>query len=130
MVIFTPVDDKNASSVTVYINNTGTGELGRFQVPLNQGPVEGLYRVEVRQDATRWTSNSREPFMIKMMDKQRQRTLTDADRKEWGEYLRNRNLSPSIYDQKVYAHQHPDEKKDYIIDIKKDKDLLVEVFSK
>ncbi len=130
MVILTPLTDKDAPPVTVYINNTGTGELGRFLVPKNQGPVEGSYRVEVRQDATRWISNSREPFMISMMDKQRNGTLTDADRKEWGEYLRHRDLSPSIYNQRVYAHQHPGDKRDYTVDIKKDKEILIEVFSK
>ena len=97
MVILTPVNDAEAPPVIVYINNTGTGELGRFLIPKIQGPVEGKYKVEVRQDATRWISNSREPFMIKMMDKQSKGTLTDADKKEWSEYLRNRDLSPSIY---------------------------------
>ena len=129
MVILTPENDPNAPPVIVYINNTGTGELGRFLVPKSQGPVEGRYRVEVRQDATRWISNSREPFMIKMMAAQRNGTLTDADRKEWGDYLRHRDLSPSIYNQKVYDRQHPNETRDYIIDIKKGKDILIEVYS-
>src|SRR6187455_543868 len=79
MVILTPVNDVEAPPVIVYINNTGTGELGRFLVPKNQGPVAGKYKVEVRQDATRWVSNSREPFMIKMMDKQSKGTLTEVD---------------------------------------------------
>ena len=127
MVILTPVDDKSAPPVIVYIRNTGTGELGRFLVPKNQGPVEGKYKVEVRQDATRWTSNSREPFMINMMAK---RTLTDADNKEWGEYIRKRDLSPSIYNQRVYPHKHPTDKADYIVDIKTGKEVLIEVFSK
>lgn len=130
MIILTPVNDKQAPPVIVYINNTGTGEMGRFLVPQDQGPVEGKYKVEVRQDATRWTSNSREPFMILMMDKQSKGTLTDAERKEWGEYLRKRDLSPSIYDQRVYARQRPGDKNDYTIEIKKDKEILVEVFSR
>ena len=130
MIILTPVDNKKAPPVIVYINNTGTGELGRFLIPKNQGPVEGRYKIEVRQDATRWVSNSREPFMIQMMDKQSKGTLTDADRKEWGEYLRKRDLSPSIYNQRIYTHQHPNDKKDYIIDIKDGKEILIEVFSK
>jgi acetyl esterase/lipase len=130
MVILTPVDNKKAPPVIVYINNTGTGELGRFLVPKEQGPVEGRYRVEVRQDATRWTSNSREPFMISMMNKQREGKLTDADRKEWGEFLRNRNLSPSIYKQRVYARQHPGDKADYIVNIKDGKEIIIGVFSK
>ncbi len=127
MVILKSVDDKNAPPVIVYIRNTGTGELGRFLVPKNQGPVEGKYKVEVRQDATRWTSNSREPFMINMMAK---RTLTDADNKEWGEYIRKRDLSPSIYNQGVFSRKHPTDKADYIVDIKNGKEVLIEVFSK
>ncbi|GAB2980842.1 hypothetical protein GCM10027049_15530 [Mucilaginibacter puniceus] len=127
MVILTPIDDKNAPPVIVYIRNTGTDELGRFLVPKSQGPVEGRYKVEVRQDATRWTSNSREPFMIKMMAK---RTLTDAENKEWGEYIRKRDLSPSIYNQGVYSRKHPTDKADYIVDIKSGKEVMIEVFGK
>lgn len=127
MIILTPIDNKNAPPVIVYIRNTGTGELGRFLVPKNQGPIEGRYKVEVRQDATRWTSNSREPFMINMMGK---RTLTDADNKEWGEYIRKRDLSPSIYNQIVYSHKHPNDKGNYTVDIKNGKEVLIEVFSK
>ena len=99
-------------------------------VPKNQGPVAGKYKVEVRQDATRWVSNSREPFMIKMMDKQSKGTLTDADKKEWNEYLRNRDLSPSIYKQRIYASKHPNDKEDYIVEIKENREILIEVFSK
>lgn len=127
MVILTPLDDKGAPPVIVYINNTGTGELGRFLVPKNQGPAEGRYKVEVRQDATRWVSNSRDPFMINMMSKGK---LTDAETKAWGEYIRKRDLSPSIYNQRVYAHKHPADKADYIIDIKNGNEVLIEVFSK
>ncbi|MEO8884700.1 MAG: alpha/beta hydrolase [Mucilaginibacter sp.] len=130
MVILTPVDNKNAPPVTVFIRNTGTGELGRFLMPKNQGPIAGKYKVEVRQDATRWTSNSREPFMIEMMAKQNRRTLTDADRKAWDEYLRKRDLSPSIYNQRVFARKHPKDKSDYVVDIKEGKELLIDVFSK
>jgi acetyl esterase/lipase len=130
MLILTPADDPEAPSVTVYINNTGTGELGRFAVPKDQGPAEGRYKVEVRQDATRWVSNSREPFMIQMMDKQSKGTLTDADKKAWNEYLRKRDLSPSIYKQRIYSRQHPTDKRDYTIDLKEGKEVLIDVFSK
>lgn len=130
MVILTPVNDPALPVITVYINNTGTGEPGRFLVPKNQGPVENRYKVQVRQDATRWISNSRDPFMIRMMDKQNKGTLTDAERKEWGEYLRKRNLSPSIENQRIYYRKHPNDKQDYIIDIKNGEEILIEVFSK
>jgi hypothetical protein len=130
MAILTPVNLPEAPPVVVYMNNTGTGELGRFDIPSNQGPVEGKYRVEVRRDATRWTSNSRHPFMIKMMAKQRDGTLTEQDIKEWSEFLRKRDLSPSIENQRVFAHQRPSDKQDYVIDIKKGAEVSIEVFSK
>lgn len=130
MVILTPLDIKDAPPAIVFIRNTGTGELGRFLVPKNQGPVEGRYKVEVRQDATRWTSNSREPFMISMTEKQSRGTLTDDDKKAWADYIRKRDLSPSIYKQRVFSHKHPGDKGDYILDVKKDKEVLIEVFSK
>ena len=130
MVILTPIADKYAPPVIIYINNTGTGELGRFLVSKEQGPVEGGYKVEVRQDATRWTSNSRHPFMIDMMDKQSKGTLTDSERKEWGAFLRQRDLSPSIYNQRIFSRKHPNDKADYIVDIIAGKEILVEVFSK
>ncbi|HYE75109.1 MAG TPA: hypothetical protein VEF04_17340, partial [Blastocatellia bacterium] len=130
MVVLTPVDNKNAPPVVAYITNAHTRELGSFIVPQNQGPIAGKYRVEVRQEATRWTSNSRDPFMIKMMAKQRDNTLTDEDRKEWGEYLRKRDLSPSIENQRVFARQRPSDNQDYIVEIKDGNNLVLEVFSR
>jgi hypothetical protein len=130
IVILTAEDQPTAPPVVAYINNTGTGELGRFSVPGNHGPIVGKYRVEVRQDATRWMSNSRDPFMIKMMKKQREGALSDEDIKDWGEYLRKRDLSPSIYNQCVFQRQHPKDKLEYIVQIKEGTELLIDVFSK
>ena len=130
MVILTPEDNPDAPPVVVYINNTGTGELGRFSVPKKQGPIAGKYKIEVRQDATRWTSNSRDPFMINMMAKQRDRTLTEEDIKAWGDFLRKRDLSPSITNQLVYSRQHPSDKTDYVIDFKDGKEVVIEAFSR
>ncbi len=130
LIVLTPVEDANDPPVIIYMTNTGTGELGRFDMPENQGPVKGKYKVEVRQEATRWTSNSRDPFMIEMMAKYRQQTLTDEDRKKWGEFLRRRDLSPSIDNSILFAKQHPGDKRDYIIDVADGKDVLIEVFSK
>jgi acetyl esterase/lipase len=130
MIIFTPIGMPNVSPVTVYITNTGTGPLGRFAIPKHQGLVDGTYHVEVRQDATRWTSNSRDPFMIKMTTKQRDSTLTGADIKEWGDYLRKRNLSPSIEHQKIFKKQHPSDKNGLSVRVKSGEELSIEVFSK
>lgn len=130
MVVLTPIENKNDPPVVIYITNTGTGELGRFSVPLDQGPAIGKYKVEVRQEATRWLSNSRDPFMIRMMAKQRDGTLTGDDKNEWAIYLRNKDLSPSIEGQKVFSKKRPKDKMPYIIDIKDDADMILEVFSK
>ena len=132
MVILTPVAQPNAPGVTMYITNAHTNELGSFMVSQNQGLVAGKYRVEVRQDATRWMSNSRDPVMIGMMAKLRDRTLTDEDRKQWGEYIRKRDQSPSIENQRVFRRQRPNDKTDYIVEIKGDSEnkLNLEVFSR
>jgi acetyl esterase/lipase len=132
VVILTPIDRPHAPSVMSYITNAHTGELGSFIVGQDQGPVPGRYRVEVRQDATRWLSNSRDPLMIEMMAKQRDRTLTEEDRKEWGDYVRRRDLSPSIETQRVFKRQRPQDKNDYIVEIKAagENDLSIEVLSK
>lgn len=130
MIILTPLENPHDPPVIIYMTNTGTGELGRFSMPAEQGPVQGKYKVEVRQEATRWTSNSRDPFMIKMMAKQKDNTLTEADKKEWGEFLRKRNLSPSIDKQNVFSKQRPGDAKDYVVEIVDGKEVVIEVFSK
>jgi hypothetical protein len=128
-VIMTAVDDPDAPPVIIYQNNSGTGELGRFSVPQNEGPVVGRYKIEVRQGATRWTSNSRDPFMIEMMGKQRSGQLTDEDLKKWATYHRDRDLSPSIDKQRVFARQHPQDQQDYIVGIQAGMELNIEVYS-
>lgn len=131
IVTLTPVGDPNAPSVTAYITNAHTRELGSFIVDEKQGPVAGKYRVEVRQDSLRWLSNSRDPFMIRMQAKLRDRTMTDEDRKEWGAYIRKRDLSPSLEKQIVFRRQRPKDKSDYVVEIKPGTDLLLlEVFTR
>ena len=131
IVTLTPVGNPNAPMVTAYITNAHTRELGSFIVDEKQGPVAGKYRVEVRLDSNRWMSNSRDPFMIKVQAKQQARTLTDEDRKEWGEYVRKRDLSPSIEKQTVFNRQRPKDKTDYSVEIKPGANALtLEVFSK
>ncbi len=130
MLIFKPIQNKNAPDLTVYLNNTGTGPLGAFNVDEKYGPVAGKYAVELRQDATRWTSNSRDPFMITMMDKQSKNSLSEQDKQDWAAYLRKRNLSPSIENQRVFKYQRPGHKKPYVVDIKANSHLIFDFFSK
>ena len=72
------------------------------------------------------------PVMIGMMARLRDRTLTEADRKQWGEYIRKRDLSPSIENQRVFRRQRPNDKADYIVEIKGDGEnkLNLEMFSR
>ncbi|MEP7336808.1 MAG: alpha/beta hydrolase [Acidobacteriota bacterium] len=131
IVTLTPVGNPNAPLVTAYITNAHTRELGSFLVDEKQGPVAGKYRVEVRQDSLTWLSNSRDPVMIRMQAKQRDRTLTEADQKEWAEHVRKRDLSPSIEKQIVFSRQRPKDKSDYIVEIKRGMNMLnLEVFSR
>jgi acetyl esterase/lipase len=129
-VIFHPMDRRGAAPVTAYIFNTGP-VLGQFTIRQNQGLVPGRYRVEVRQNATKWLSNSRNEVIIKMNQKLRAGQVTEADRQEWNDYARKRDLSPNIEAQRVYRRQHPKDKADLIIEIKPDTEnrLQIEVFS-
>jgi hypothetical protein len=118
-VIFTPLDPdaRVVPPVVAYVVNTGPVR-GEFSLSATQGPTPGRYRVEVRQDATRWMSNSRDPIMSAMSAKQRNGTLTDDERREWIAYARKRDLSPSIADQRVFRSKRPDDRSDMIVEIK------------
>jgi hypothetical protein len=117
--------------VVAYVFNTGQ-VLGRFVVPQNQGLVPGRYRVEVRQNATRWLSNGRNEMIIKMNQKLRAGEVTAADRQEWNDYARKRDLSPSIESQRVYRRSNPKDKNDLVVEIKAgvENQLQIEVFSR
>jgi hypothetical protein len=65
-----------------------------------------------------------------MTEKMRTRTLTDDDRRTWGEYIRKRDISPSIEDQRVFRRQRPQDKRDYFIEIRGDEPVNLEVFSR
>ena len=130
-VIFIPLDKNGAPPVTAYVFNTGE-VLGRFAIPQNQGLVPGRYSVEVRQNATRWLSNSRNEVIIKMNQKLRNGQVTEADRQEWNDYARKRDLAPNIEGQRVYRHQRPTDKNDLVVEIKSGAEnrLQIEVFSR
>ena len=129
-VIFTPLDKKGAAPVTAYVFNTGQ-VLGRFAIRQDQGLVPGRYRVEVRQNATRWLSNSRNEVIIKMNQKIRAGGGAEADRQEWNDYARKRDLSPNIEGQRVYRRARPKDKNDLVVEIRSgvENHLQIEVFS-
>lgn len=129
-VIMTSIDNANVPPVIIYQNNSGTGQLGLYSVPANEGPIIGKYKIKVIQAATRWTSNSRDPFMLHIRNKERKGELTKEDVEKWSKYLRNRDLSPSISNKIIFTRQYPNDAQEYIVDIKKDKKLNIEVYSK
>jgi hypothetical protein len=130
-VIFTPLDKNGAPPMTAYVFNTGE-VLGRFTIRQNQGLVPGRYRVEVRQNATRWLSNARNEVIIKMNQKLRAGQATEADRREWNDYARKRDLSPNIEGQRVYRRRRPKDKNDIVVEIKvgAESRIQIEIFSR
>ena len=130
-VIFTPLDKNGAPPMTAYVFNTGE-VLGRFAIRQNQGLVPGRYRVEVRQNATRWLSNARNEVIIKMNQKMRAGQVTEADRREWNDYARKRDLSPNIEGQRVYRRRRPKDKNDIVVEIKAGAEsrMQIEIFSR
>jgi hypothetical protein len=128
-VVFTPIDSPGAPTVVGYVFNTGPTR-GEFNVDKDHGPIAGRYSVKVVQVASRWMSNSVNPMQVKMGQKQRNGTMTDEDRKEWIDWARKRDLSPSLETEQVFARQHPNNSTDLIVDIKDNQTRLdVEVFS-
>jgi acetyl esterase/lipase len=116
-VIFTPIDIVGAPPAIGYVFNTGPVR-GEYAIGAAQGLVPGKYRVEVRQDAQRWLSNSRDPMQLGMNQKQRSGAMTDDDRKAYSEWARKRDLSPSIQEQRVYGKNHPGDAAEMVVEVK------------
>jgi acetyl esterase/lipase len=125
-VIFTPLDTTVAPPVVAFVFNTGPVR-GEFVVPASQGPTPGRYRVEVRQDAAHWVSNSRDPVIGKLAAKLRDGTLTDDERREWIAHARRRDLSPSLGDQRVFRAKHPGNGSDMIVEFQGGSENRVDV---
>ena len=91
---------------------------GEFVVRAERGPTPGRYRVEVRQDTTRWASNARDPVLQKTQQKLREGgALTKLDVDEWVAWARSRDYSPSIDDQRVYRRRRPGDAEEMTVDI-------------
>lgn len=125
-VVLTPIDIVGAPPIVGYVFNTGPTR-GEFVVGQDRGAVPGRYRVEVRQDAERWMSNAVNPMQVKMQQKQRSGTLTEADRKEWIEWARKRDLSPSLQTQRVYRRQRPGSAEDLIVEVKSGEEARIDI---
>jgi hypothetical protein len=116
-VVLTPLAGTGAPSVIGYVFGTQEPP-GEFAVRAERGPTPGRYRVEVRQDAQRWASNSRDPVLRNLQQKMREGgTLTADDRAEWLAWAKTRDYSPSIEDQRVFRRTKPGAPAEIVIDI-------------
>jgi acetyl esterase/lipase len=116
-VVLTPVGDAGAPAVVAYVFGT-TSEAGEFVLPAERGPTPGRYRVEVRQDATRWASNSRDPVQQKLQARLRDAgTLGPEDVKAWLDSARAKDFSPSIDAQRVYTRLEPGDGAELTFDV-------------
>jgi acetyl esterase/lipase len=126
-VILTPLDNVGAGPIIARVLNSTAGQaMGSFDVPANQGPTPGRYRVDVRQNMNRWLSNS----FTNGLTGGRRGGGPDPAVVTFGHY---RLLTPSIDDQHSYVKVHPSDPDDYTIEIKADRaanlDLKIAVFS-
>lgn len=129
-IIFHPIDKVGAAPVVGYVFNSTAGRpRGEFKVAASVGAVPGKYRVEVRQDATRWLSNANNPMTAKF---KLLKGGTDEQKKEVIEYARTRNLEPSIVNQRVYRKMRPSDSKEIFVEVKGDgvNRIDIGVFSK
>lgn len=129
-ILFHPVDQIGAPPVVGYVFNSTAGRpRGEYKVAASVGPAPGKYRVEVRQDATRWLGNANNPMIAKY---KLLKSGTDEQKKELADYARNRNLEPSIENQRVYRKVHPGDASGIFVDILAGKEnrFDIGVFSK
>jgi hypothetical protein len=114
-LILTPLDGLGAGPIVAHVFNSTAGvAIGSFSVPAKLGPTPGRYRVDVRQNANRWLSNSFSSDLIR-----------DPA------FGHSRILSPSIDDQHSYTKIHPGDNDDLTLTISPEGnlDLNIAVFS-
>jgi hypothetical protein len=114
-VVLTPLDAPGAPAVVAYVFGTAE-ETGGFTVRAERGPTPGRYKVEVRQDATRWASNSRDPVQQRLQQKLRDGgTLSAEDLAAWTASARAKDFSPSIEGQRVFTRRRPGDAEDIVV---------------
>jgi acetyl esterase/lipase len=123
-VILTPVDFVGAGPIAAQILNSTSGvPMGQFSVPANLGAVPGRYRVDVRQNMTRWISNS---FTNDLVGR------GGGAAAAW--FGHHRPLAPSVADLQSFTKVRPGDREDYIVEIQPGADtnlaLKLEVFTK
>jgi acetyl esterase/lipase len=126
-VVLTPVGDAGAPAVVAYVFGT-TSEAGEFALPAERGPTPGRYLVEVRQDATRWASNSRDPVQQELSARLRDGgTLGPEDVRAWLDSARAKDFSPSIDRQRVYTRLRPGDGTELTLDVKPGAEALLDL---
>ncbi len=125
-VILTSLEGPGAGPVVGRVLNSTAGvPMGEFSVLANQGPVAGRYLVDVRENMTRWLSNSFSGNLVNT------RGAPTPEQAYFGHY---RVLAPSLGDQLSFTKVHPGDQEPYILEIKPgadaNLDLKIEVFSK
>ena len=123
-LILTPVDFVGAGPIAMQILNSTAGvPMGQFSANASLGPVPGRYRVDVRQNMTRWISNSFTGNLAPLR----------GGNEEAAWFGHHRPLNPSVADQQSFTKVRPSDKDDYIVEIKPGADanmaLNIEVFS-
>jgi hypothetical protein len=117
-VVLTPAKDAGAPAVVAYVFGT-TEKAGEFAVRAERGPTPGRYTVEVRQDATRWISNSRDPVQLKLQQKLRDGVALSADdMAEWTASARAKDFSASIDGQRIFTRRRPGDKATIEVEIR------------
>ena len=117
-VVLTPKGDAGAPAVVAYVFGTSE-KAGEFAVRAERGPTPGRYAVEVRQDATRWSSNSRDPVQLKLQQKLRDGgTLSADDVAEWIASARAKDFSASLDAQRVFTRRRPADKAPIEVEIR------------
>jgi acetyl esterase/lipase len=117
-VVLTPLQGTAAPTVIAYVFGT-EAQPGEFALRAERGPTPGRYRVEVRQDATRWLSNARDAVLQKTQQKIRATgSLTPEDVQEWTAAVRAKDYSPSIENQRVYRRRRPADAEEIVVDIR------------
>jgi hypothetical protein len=117
-VVLTPLGSTSEPAVIGYVFGT-TEAAGEFALPAERGPTPGRYRVEVLEDATRWTSNSRDPVQLRLQKKLREGSALSAeDVAEWTAATRAKDFSPSLAGQRVFTRRKPGDAAEIVFDVR------------
>jgi hypothetical protein len=119
-VFFQPLDNRNHPTGAAFVFNSGPTQ-GEFQLTKENGLVPGRYRVEVRQVAGRFTSNSIDTFLLGLQRKAREAgKLNDQDLKEWLAYAYTKDFTPTLERQRVFSKARPGDATEMTVEIKAD----------